>query len=389
MSSRSFEAAIEDVGASVYVIPTEQPESDGTFEWDHTTLVVARVRAGGREGIGYTYSAGAAAQVVCGVLRAALLGGDALAIPRAHAAMRRSIRNLGQAGVAYNALSAVDSALWDLKGKLLELPVITLLGAARDAVPLYGSGGFTSYDERQLSDQLGSWASKGFRFVKMKIGRDARADVDRVRAVRRAIGTDVQLFVDANGAYTRKTALAQAEAFAAHEVSWFEEPVSSDDLPGLRLLRDRAPGGMSIAAGEYGYTPNYFQRMLEAEAVDVLQADATRCGGLSGFLAVAALVEARSLPLSAHCAPALHAHVACAVGCLQHVEYFHDHARIERLLFDGCPEPRHGTLAPPRDRPGLGLTLKPSEASRYAAASSYGAQVPEGPFVPAGTGSWK
>jgi L-alanine-DL-glutamate epimerase-like enolase superfamily enzyme len=200
----------------------------------------------------------------------------------------------------------------------------------------------------------------------MKIGTHPAHDLDRVRAAREAIGPDAELFVDANGAYSRKQALEQAEAFVTHGVTWFEEPVSSDDLEGLRLLRDRAPAGMDIAAGEYGYDLHYFRRMLEAGAVDVLQADATRCAGITGFLRVGALCEARCLPLSAHCAPSLHAHPCCALAPLRHLEFFHDHDRIEHMLFDGALTPVEGKLHPDPSRPGLGLDFKRPDAARYA-----------------------
>jgi L-alanine-DL-glutamate epimerase-like enolase superfamily enzyme len=264
------------------------------------------------------------------------------------------------------AISAVDAALWDVKARLLDLPLVTLLGAARDAVPVYGSGGFTSYSIAQLQAQLGGWVQAGIPRVKMKIGRRPADDLARVRAAREAIGPGAELFVDANGAYDRKQALACAEAFAGCGVSWFEEPVSSDDLEGLRLLRDRAPAGMAIAAGEYGYDLWYFRRMLEAGAVDVLQADATRCAGITGFLRAAALCAARSLPLSAHTAPALHLHVCCAAPAVRHLEYFHDHMRIEQLLFDGAQAPVAGELCPDLSRPGLGLELKRRDAERWA-----------------------
>jgi L-alanine-DL-glutamate epimerase-like enolase superfamily enzyme len=203
--------------------------------------------------------------------------------------------------------------------------------------------------------------------VKMKVGRDPAEDPRRVLAAREAIGA-TQLFVDANGAYARKQALALARQFAELDVRWFEEPVSSDDLAGLRLLRDQGPAGLDIAAGEYGYDPFYFRRMLEAGAVDVLQADATRCGGVSGFLAAHALADAHGLPLSAHCAPALHAHLGCALPRVRHLEYFHDHQRIEGMLFDGAPTPRDGQLAPDLTRPGLGLTLREADAQRFVVA---------------------
>ena len=145
-----------------------------------------------------------------------------------------------------------------------------------------------------------------------------------------------------------------AEALRRAGRDWFEEPVSSDDLDGLRLLRDRAPAGMEIAAGEYGYDLPYFRRMLEAGAVDVLQADATRCAGITGFLRVGALCEARSLPLSAHCAPSLHVHPAARCAGFRHLEYFHDHDRIEHMLFDGALTPVDGALRPDLPAPGTG-----------------------------------
>jgi L-alanine-DL-glutamate epimerase-like enolase superfamily enzyme len=220
---------------------------------------------------------------------------------------------------------------------------------------------------KQLQEQLAGWVERGIPRVKMKIGRDAEADVKRVRAAREAIGPDAELFVDANGAYSRKQALKQAEAFAEMDVKWFEEPVPSDDLNGLHLIRNRAPAGMEIAAGEYGYDPGSFRRMLEAEAVDVLQADATRCGGVSGFMQAGNLCEAYQLPLSAHTAPALHTHLCCATVPLRHLEYFHDHVRIERMLFDGVPEPIHGELRPDLSRSGMGIELKLADAARFAA----------------------
>jgi L-alanine-DL-glutamate epimerase-like enolase superfamily enzyme len=358
-------AAISGVAPSVYRVPTDAPESDGTFEWTSTTAVIVEVRAGGSTGIGYTYADRAAATFIDSVLAPAIVGLDALETTRCWTAMTQALRNNGRPGVASAAVSAVDAALWDLKGRLLNVSVVDLLGGARDMVPVYGSGGFTSYSVERLQQQLSGWVANGITRVKMKIGRDARADRDRVAAARGAIGNAAELFVDANGAYTRKQALAQAEAFAAQQVTWFEEPVSSDDLDGLALMVSRAPTGMAIAAGEYGYDAWYFRRMLEAGAVDVLQADATRCGGITAFMRVAALCEAFNTPLSAHTAPSLHVHACCAVSHVQHIEYFHDHSRIEQLFFDGAARPAHGALFPDRARPGLGLELKRADAAPY------------------------
>lgn len=358
--------AVSALEVSTYVIPTDAPESDGTLEWDRTTLVLVELSAGDIRGIGYTYADGATAEVVRAHLSAVVVGQDVFATAAIYASMVQTIRNLGRPGIASMAISAVDAALWDTKARLLGVPLFRLLGEARPQVAVYGSGGFTSYGPARLTEQLGGWAADGLRFVKMKVGRQPSDDPARVHAAREAIGPATQLFVDANGAYSRKQALALAERFAADDVRWFEEPVSSDDLAGLRLLRDRGPVGMEIAAGEYGYDPFYFRRMLEAGAVDVLQADASRCGGVTGFLLAHALCEAQGISLSAHCAPALHLHLGCALNRVCHLEYFHDHQRIERMLFDGAVVPRTGALAPDRGRPGLGLEFKHQDARRFA-----------------------
>lgn len=356
---------IEKVEVSAYKIPTDFPESDGTYQWDKTILVVVEATAGGIRSLGYSYADTATAQLIKDHLAERVKGQDAMDIQAAWSAMVHSIRNLGRPGIASMAISAVDVALWDLKARLLELPLAKLLGMVRDAVPVYGSGGFTSYTNQQLSQQLGGWVAEGIPRVKMKIGRDASADRQRVHVARDAIGPDAQLFVDANGGYSRKQALDQAAYFAQLGVTWFEEPVSSDDLTGLRLLRDRGPGGMAISAGEYGYDLPYFRRMLEAQAVDILQADATRCGGITGFLGVAALCEAFGVPLSSHCAPSLHLPLCCACRPAVHLEWFHDHVRIERMLFDGARQPVRGQLEPDDGRPGLGLEFKESDAECY------------------------
>ena len=359
--------SVDDLAISAYHVPTDVPnESDGTLVWDATTLVLVEVRGGGVTGIGYTYADVATARLIHETLAGVVRGMDVMANGRIWTALVASIRNLGRSGIASMAISAVDVALWDLKARLLNVPLMTLLGAVRDAAPVYGSGGFTSYSTDQLRAQLAGWVEMGVPRVKMKIGRDPAADIVRVAAARASIGDDAELFVDANGAYGRKQALSQAERFAESRVSWYEEPVYHLDLEGLRLCRDRAPAGMEISVGEYGYDPTGFAGILAAQAVDVLQADASRCEGITGLLVVDGLCEANATPLSTHCAPSLHAHVACAAKRVRHVEYFHDHVRIEHMLFDGALTPRAGALYPDLSRPGMGLEFKHADARQYA-----------------------
>lgn len=358
--------AISRIDVSAYTVPTDAPEADGTYSWNATTLVLVEAFAGSQKGLGYTYADTATARMINDLLAGVVTGLDAMAVPASWTAMDHAIRNLGRPGVCSMAIAAVDIALWDLKARLLNVPLATLLGQARESVPVYGSGGFTSYSKAQLQAQLGGWVEQGIPRVKMKIGSRPEDDLNRVRQAREAIGPETQLFVDANGAYSRTQALAFAEQFADLGVVWFEEPVPSDDLEGLHFLRGRAPAGMDITAGEYGYSLSYFRRMLEAEAVDVLQADASRCAGITGFLGAATLCQSRLTPFSAHCAPSLHVHPCCTALPLRHLEYFHDHARIEQMLFDGALTPRQGALYPDLSRPGMGLELKRADAARFA-----------------------
>jgi L-alanine-DL-glutamate epimerase-like enolase superfamily enzyme len=363
---------VEAVDTAVYTVPTDAPEADGTLAWDKTTLVLATVRCGGTTGLGYTYAPAATAHVVRELLTPTVTGRPALHVPQTSELMCRAVRNAGLPGVAAQAIAAVDIALWDLKARLLGLPLVRLLGAARDDVPVYGSGGFTTYDAEHQDRQLRGWTEEqGIPRVKIKIGeswgtREAR-DLERVTRARASVGDATELYVDANGGYTGGQAVRIADRLAGEGVTWFEEPVSSDHLTTLADIRGRVP--MDVTAGEYGYTLPYFEHMLAAGAVDCLQADVTRCGGITVWLRAAALAHARGTDISGHCAPHAHAHVAAAVPNLRHLEWFHDHARIERLLFDGALDPGGGRIVPGADgAPGLGLSLAEERAQAYRVA---------------------
>lgn len=357
-------AKIDRIEIDAFTIPTSSPEADGTLEWNETTMVAVHLTSAGVTGFGYTYANVGVAAIIEHALSKYVLNADGMSPRSIYDAMVRGIRNLGRPGAASMAISAIDIAVHDLKARVLDIPVVSLLGGVRSGIAAYGSGGFTSYSGEQLSSQLSCWVNEGLTAVKMKIGTHPDQDVSRVRTARRAIG-DAALYVDANGAYDRKQALQFAEIFREYDVSWFEEPVTSDDLPGLRLLCLRAPAGMDIAAGEYGYDPYYFRRMLDANAVDVIQMDATRCGGVTGFSLAAAIADGVHFPISAHTAPSLHGHLCCVEPRARNVEYFHDHARIEGMLLDGALVPQQGLLRPDLSSPGFGLILKRPDAAKY------------------------
>lgn len=363
---------VQRLEIGVYRVPTDKPEEDGTFRWDATTMVLVQALAeSGVRGLGFTYGATAAAHVIRELLEPVVVGADTEDVRRASKLMLAAVRNVGRPGIAATAISAVDIALWDLHARIIGQPLFRLLGQQRERVPIYGSGGFTSYSKEELIEQLGGWVAGDIPRVKMKIGKhwgtQPEEDIARVRAVREAIGPRTELFVDANGAYSTKQATWIAGLLADYGVTYFEEPVSSDHLDQLAFVREHVP--MDVAAGEYGYDPWYFRDMLSARAVDILQADVTRCLGVTGWLEAADLAYTLAIPFSAHTAPSIHAQVACAAPQISHVEYFHDHARIEQMLFDGAPTPREGYLSLDPARPGLGLEFKRKDAEQYLIAA--------------------
>jgi len=354
------------LAASAYTVPTDRPEADGTLAWDSTTLVLVEASAEDRTGLGWTYGPAQVAGVATDLLGPAVTDVDPRQVPAAQLAMQRALRNAGRPGVAGLALSAVDCALWDLKARLVDVSLTDLLGRCRDAVPVYGSGGFTTYDDEEQDRQLRGWTEEqGIPRVKIKIGEscgsEERRDLARVRAARRSVGDGVELYVDANGAYSRKQAVRVGAALDACGVTWFEEPVSSDDLAGLALVRDRLQA--DVAAGEYGYDLAYFARL--APSVDCLQVDVTRCGGISELLRVAALAAGHGLSVSTHCAPQAHLAVAAAVPNLRHAEWFHDHVRIEALAFDGARLATGGAVRLGSGSPGNGLTVRRRDLEPY------------------------
>ncbi len=355
---------VDEITVSAYTIPTDrQPESDGTAVWNSTTLVLVEIEAGGKRGTGWTYESAAAAGLIREQLADIVRGANALDTRAIWTKMTGKVRNTGRSGLASYAIAAVDIALWDLRARLYDIALCDLMGLVREEIPIYGSGGFTSYDIPTLQSQLAGWSGAGMRAVKMKVGREHAADPRRVAAAREAIGDDCRLFVDGNGGYDVADAIVIAQRFAESDVTWFEQPVDHNDLAGTRRVREHAPPGMAVSSGEY--ITDTSRAALVADAVDVLQADASRCGGYTGFLAIDGYCDVTRKPLSSHCGPMLHLHVAAASLRLRHMEYFHDHVRIEKMLFDGFIAPVDGALRPDRSRPGHGFAFRHADARAY------------------------
>jgi L-alanine-DL-glutamate epimerase-like enolase superfamily enzyme len=370
MTPPAEELAVDSIEASSYTVPTDAPEADGTFAWTDTTLVLVQVSGGGKVGTGWTYGSSAAVALVRETLAPLIAGRTFLDVEDAWRHQVAALRNIGRPGIGSMAVSAIDCALWDLAARRAETPLHALLGARRQTVPLYGSGGFTSYNRRQLAAQLDGWLDLGMARVKIKIGEDwgrrETRDLDRIRQTRELVGPDIEVFVDANGAYSTVQAVRLTRALEDIGVTWFEEPVSSDDHAGLREVRHAFNG--DVTAGEYGYSLAYFRHLINAEAVDCVQVDVTRCGGVTELLQIAALAQQHGLSVSGHCAPYQHAAVLAAVPNLRHLEWFHDHVRIEQQLFDRTSTVADGELHLDENAPGNGLRWRADAAEPYRVA---------------------
>jgi L-alanine-DL-glutamate epimerase-like enolase superfamily enzyme len=257
---------ISAVECRAFEVPTDQPEADGTLAWSSTTMVLVEVFSGNSSGIGWTYAGTGCCNIVNEQLSRVIVGSDPMDVPGIDEQMVRACRNLGRPGVVSCAISACDTALWDLKARLLGLPLSSPFGRCVAGVPVYGSGGFTTYTDATTQAQLESWVGDlGLDMVKIKIGeswgREEERDLDRISLARRVVGDRVEVFVDANGGYTVKQAVRVGRRAAReHGITWFEEPVSSDNLAGLHEVRGQVTA--DVAAGEYGYDEPYFARMI-------------------------------------------------------------------------------------------------------------------------------
>ena len=268
------------------------------------------------------------------------------------------LRGVGRKGLSFCALSAIDTALWDLKGKIVDLPLYRLLGGNQPRVPVYASGGWTSYDDDQLVDEMKGMVARGFETIKFKVGvengRNLRRDVTRVRKVREAVGPDISLLVDANNGFDAASAIQLANRIREFDIMLFEEPVFADDIPGL--ARFRRGTDIPLATGEHEYTKFGVRDLLLAEAADIVQVDGARAGGYTEMLKCAALTQAWNVKFAPHAMENIHLHLVAAVPnafMLERLLMFED---ITAQVFKDAPVPVDGYMTVP-ELPGLGLAL--------------------------------
>jgi L-alanine-DL-glutamate epimerase-like enolase superfamily enzyme len=310
-------SAIQTVEAGFYLIPLPQVLSDSMHgEIPAFQLNTVKVTdKDGATGVGYTYTVGRNGAAVDAILRREmgemLIGQEADRIEYLWQKMWWGLHYGGRGGPSMLALSAVDMALWDLKAKKLGLPLWNLLGGYDDQVPCYAGGVDLDFGLDELLAQTDRNLGKGFRAIKMKVGRARLSeDVERVKAMRAHLGADFPLMADANMKWTIDEAIRAARALQSSELVWLEEPTIPDDPAGhARILRE---GGVPIAAGENLRTPWEFKLYMAADAVSFPEPDVTNCGGVTGFMKVARLAEAFNLPVTSHGAHDVTVHLLAA-----------------------------------------------------------------------------
>ena len=365
---------ITEVTTTVVSYPHVRPVQDSTVPepslaiGGRSQLFVHIHTDEGVEGLGVGQAAPGARQVVEATLRRILIGQDPFNIEKLWNDMFWHIRGFGRKGVAFCALSAVDTGLWDLKAKALGLPLYRLLGPYTDTVPVYGSGGWTNMSEDELVAEMVGYVEQGIARVKMKVGKDfgrsEREDLQRLAAVRKAVGDDVAIYVDANNGYYAKQAIYMAKEFEQFQVGWFEEPVLADDIQGLAEIRQAI--NIPVATGEHEYTKYGFKDLIARGGADIVQPDVGRVGGVTEWMKVAHVAHAFNLPVAPHAVQLVHLHLGCATPNLKVVEHLGTALEGDAIWYTEIPEPKDGMWAPFPDRPGLGLELDPHAVEKWS-----------------------
>jgi D-arabinonate dehydratase len=365
---------IVDVSTTVLYYPHTDPVQNGTAPppkqgaGGRTQLFVHIKTDEDLEGLGIGQGSPGVRQVIDTDLRHALIDQDPFNIEKLWADMFWRVRGYGRKGIAFCALSAVDIGLWDLKAKALGLPLYRLLGPYAESVPIYGSGGWTNFTVEELVAEMMGYVEQGIKRVKMKVGKDfgrsEREDTERVAAVREAVGDDVALYVDANGAYYPKQAIYMAKAFQQYQVGWFEEPTLADDIQGLAEIRRSID--IPVATGEQEYTKYGFRDLISGGGADIVQPDVARVGGVTEWMKIAHMAHGFNLPVAPHAAQLVHLHLACATPNLKVVEYMNTVLEGDRVWYTDFPAQKDGMWSPFADKLGLGLELDPRAVEKWS-----------------------
>jgi L-alanine-DL-glutamate epimerase-like enolase superfamily enzyme len=361
---------ISKIQTRVVRLPADEPLADGPATPGATRdIVTLRVATDeGIEGIGYTFFGAA----LTGTLRHAVealgelaVGEDPLRTEALAAKLRTAAVGSGPGGILTLALSAIDIALWDIRGKALDLPLWRMLGGYRERVPTYASGALMrTFPLEHLVKAAPRLVEKGFRQMKTQLAlpgdTSPEREVDRIRRVRESIGPSIDLMCDINQRWRVEQAIDIGRRIEDVHLFWLEDVTAHDDYPGIARVADAL--ATPVAGGEYLYGPVPFRHMMEARSVDIVMIDLMRAGGITQWLKIAGMAEAHNLPVVSHLVPELHVHLIAAIPNGLTVEYMPWTAR----LFEEVPLPEKGELTVPR-KPGLGLKFDEAAIKRYGA----------------------
>jgi len=359
---------ITGIETRLYRIPPAVQIEDSIQRISHWECIVSTVTTdAGFTGTGFAYTLGiggtAVRELVDTYLTPFILGHDPMEVERIWTRCWWEVHALGSAGMTRFALAAIDIALWDILAKHAGVPLYRLLGGSRDRIAAYGSGINMHLDGEPLLDQMRGFLARGYRAVKMKVGRDdPEKDVQRVASVRRVIGPSVRLMLDANQKWTAAEAIRRVTLLRPFDPFWLEEPLLADDRAGHVHVRQAT--GVPIAVGETLYTRYEFADYMRAGAVDVVQADIPRVGGFTEWMKIARLAESFNLPVAPHFMMELSVHALCAVPNGLILEDLQGGSLTDLGLLAEPIRVENGEMVPPA-RPGHGIVFDPAALSRY------------------------
>jgi L-alanine-DL-glutamate epimerase-like enolase superfamily enzyme len=353
---------IKSINVHLVSAPVPGNLSDATRKVETIGYTIVRiVTEGGVEGFGVTYNevgGEATKSLIVHSMAQKLIGRDPFETEVIWQELFQFLRGVGRKGLMLCALSAVDIAIWDLKGKLIGLPLYKLFGGCKTRIPVYASGGWTSYEDDLLVSDMKRMVADGYNMLKFKVGVEGGAnparDVKRVEKVRNAVGENIGLMLDANNCWDAATAVQFANSVREFNIMFLEEPVPADDIVGL--TRYKRCTDIPLATGEHEYTKFGARELVRNEAADIVQMDATRAGGFTEMLKVAAITEAWNLLLAPHAMDNIHIHLVSAASNAPFLERLVMFDEITSRVYKNAPVPKNGIMEIP-DLPGLGLEL--------------------------------
>jgi L-alanine-DL-glutamate epimerase-like enolase superfamily enzyme len=362
LGSAHLHHRIAAVDVHLVALPVAAGFADATRKVECVGYTIVRVRTDqGLEGIGLTYhevGGEATRSLIQYDIAPKIIGRDPMDTEVIWNELFNYLRGVGRKGLTFCAISAVDIALWDLKGKILDLPLYRLLGGGRTKVPVYASGGWTSYDDDELVAEMQDMVGQGYTHIKFKVGVDGamnpQRDALRVRKVREAVGPEVRLLLDANNCWDAATAVKFANIVREYDIFLFEEPVLADDIPGL--ARFRRGTDIPLATGEHEYTKFGVRDLILAEAADIVQVDGARAGGFTEMLKIAAMTQAWNLKIAPHAMEHMHLHLVSVAPNALFLERLRLFENVTNAVFIDPPMPVAGHMDIPQE-PGLGLRL--------------------------------